>query len=225
MRVMILAAGRGTRLRPYTDTTPKPMLNVRGRPLIEHQLDWLKAAGISEVIINLHHLGEQIEAHVGDGQRFGIEVRYSVEDELLETGGGIVKALPLLGTEPFWVLNGDIFTDYALTNFRRDLPDGSLAHLLLTPTPDFRDAGDFEWADGRITSRGTTYVYCGIALLHPSLFDGRAVEPFSLADLYFEAIERGELTGEVWRGQWTDIGTPEQLEALQDDHDTSFEAG
>lgn len=215
MRAMILAAGRGTRLQPYTDTTPKPMLNVAGRPLIEHQLEWLKAAGVAEVIINLHHLGEQIEAHVGDGRRFGMAVRYSVEDELLETGGGIVKALPLLGTEPFWILNGDIFTDYALANFRRDLPDGSLAHLLLTPTPDFRAAGDFEWVNGRVTSRGTTYVYCGIALLHPSLFDGCSVQPFSLADLYFEAIERRELTGEIWKGQWTDIGTPDQLQALQ----------
>jgi MurNAc alpha-1-phosphate uridylyltransferase len=201
------------------------MLPICGAPLVRWSVLWLRHHGVREIVINLHHLGEQIEAHVGDGQRFGIEVRYSVEDELLETGGGIVKALPLLGTEPFWILNGDIFTDYALTNFRRDLPNGSLAHLLLTPTPDFRDAGDFEWADGRITSRGTTYVYCGIGLLHPNLFDGRAVQPFSLADLFFDAIDSHELTGEVWKGRWTDIGTPDHLEALQDDHDTSFEPG
>ncbi|MCZ6656497.1 MAG: nucleotidyltransferase family protein [Gammaproteobacteria bacterium] len=215
MRAMILAAGRGTRLQPYTDTTPKPMLTVAGRPLIEHQLGWLRDAGIVDVVINLHHLGEQIRAHVGDGSVFGVSVRYSVEEQLLETGGGIVKALPMLGENPFLILNGDIFTDFPLETFPRDLPNGSRAHLLLTPTPDFREAGDFEWAGGRVTSRGTTYVYCGIALLHPTFFDGCTIQPFSLADLYFEAIEQRALTGEVWNGRWTDIGTPEQLEALQ----------
>ena len=219
VKAMILAAGRGTRLQPHTDTTPKPMLDVAGRPLIEHQLHWLKAAGVLEVVVNLHHLGEQIEAHIGDGDRFGIAVSYSVEDELLETGGGIVKALPLLGTEPFWILNGDIYTDFPLATFPRSLPESSRAHLLLTPTPDFRENGDFEWQDGLITARGSTYVYCGISLLHPSLFDGRSVERFSLADLFFDAIERRELTAEIWEGQWTDIGTPEQLEALQGERD------
>ena len=215
MKAMILAAGRGVRLRPLTDRAPKPILEVQGRPLIGHQLEWLKRAGATAVVINLHHLGEQIRAYVGDGGDFGLAVHYSAEETLLETGGGIVQALPLLGERPFWVLNGDIFTDFPLGQFPAALPEESLAHLLLTPRPGFRATGDFDWADGRITGRGNAFVYCGLALLSPALFAGRKPIPFSLSELLFQAVARRQLTAQVWNGFWTDIGTPEQLRAAR----------
>ncbi len=242
MKAMILAAGRGTRLKPLTDRRPKPMMEIGRMPLIGHQLRWLAEAGVSEVIINLHHLGEQIEAYVGDGRQHGLSVAYSRESVLLETGGGVVKALPWLGDQPFWLLNGDIHTDFPFRQFGKTLVAGCTAHLLLTPTPAFRESGDFEWEPvhcrqgaagqnkasagelrkldakipcGRVTQRGGAYVFCGLALLHPALFDGCKVEPFSLSKLYFKAVAAGAVSAQVWHGFWTDIGTPEQLAELQ----------
>jgi MurNAc alpha-1-phosphate uridylyltransferase len=210
---MILAAGRGERLRPLTDATPKPMLHVHGRPLLEHQLGWLRDAGIKEVVINLHHLGEQIEDFFGDGRKFGVSILYSREEELLETGGGIVNALPLLGTEPFLVLNGDIFTTFAFTELN-PLPDWADMHLVVTPKPAFRSAGDFDLAGDRITSRGDHYVYCGISVLRPELFSGDRAEPFSLRDHFFRGIEAGTLSAQIWTGYWTDIGDAAQLDEV-----------
>jgi len=209
---MVLTAGRGERLRPLTDHTPKPLLEVRGAPLLEHQLNWLAQAGVSRVVMNLHHLGEQIEAFCGNGERWGMEIVFSREPELLETGGGIVKALPLLGGEPFLLLNGDIFTTFPLAALL-DPPRWADAHLLLTPTPSFREAGDFEFAHGRITGRGTRFVYCGIAVIRPRLLEGRGPGAFSLRETYFEAAADGRLSAQVWDGYWTDIGTREQLAA------------
>ena len=213
MKAMILAAGKGERLHPLTQSTPKPMLEVRGRPLLEHQIGWLKTAGIRDLVINLHHLGGQIERHFGDGSRFGVNIRYSPEQELLDTGGGIVNALPLLGNEPFLVLNGDIYTDFPLTSLE-PLPDWADVHLVVTPRPDFRDTGDFEVSAGRVTGRGDTYVYCCIALLRPQLFDGFLPRPFSLRDRFFDSVQAGRASAQVWLGAWTDIGTREQLDAL-----------
>jgi N-acetyl-alpha-D-muramate 1-phosphate uridylyltransferase len=214
MKAMILAAGRGERLRPLTDRVPKPLAPVAGRPLLAHQLGWLTAAGIHDVVINLHHLGAHIEAAFGDGGAFGVRIRYSHEAERLETGGGIVQALPLLGAEPFLVLNGDIYTDLPFATLRDALPADADAHLVLTPTPPVREQGDFEYADGRVTARGGAYVYCGISILRPELFAGRRAEPFSLRDLLFAAIDRGRVSAQVWAGYWTDIGTPDQLAAV-----------
>jgi len=211
MKAMILAAGRGERLRPLTDRIPKPLAPIAGEPLLGHQLRWLAAAGIRELVINLHHLGEQIEATFGDGAAFGLQITYSRETELLETGGGIVNALPLLGDAPFLLLNGDIYTDFSLRQLPAALAADADAHLVLTPTPGFRQRGDFEFADGRVTARGTGYVYCGISILRPALFAGRRAEPFSLRDLFFESLARGALSAQIWDGFWTDIGTPEQL--------------
>ncbi|MFU8818069.1 MAG: nucleotidyltransferase family protein, partial [Pseudomonadales bacterium] len=143
---MILAAGRGERLRPLTDRMPKPMVPVAGRPLLAHQLRWLAKAGLREVVINLHHLGEQIIDTFGDGGDYGLRIRYSPESHLLETGGGIVNALPLLGDDPFLILNGDIFTDFPLTDLPIGLDHGVQGHLVVTPRPAFRDRGDFEVA-------------------------------------------------------------------------------
>ena len=213
MRAMILAAGRGERLKPLTDTTPKPLLPVRGRPLLFHQLEWLKAAGITHIVINLHHLGEQIEARIGDGSAFGVRVSYSRERELLETGGGVVQALPLLGSEPFLVLNGDIFTDFPFTALEA-LPGWADIHMLVTPTPAHRERGDFEVEAGRITARGQSYVYCGIALLRPKLFAQDEPVPFSLSEHFFRAIDRGAISAQIWTGFWTDIGSPDQLDRV-----------
>jgi len=210
---MLLAAGRGARLRPLTDTVPKPLLDVRGRPLLEHQLRWLAAAGITDVVINLHHLGEQIAGFCGTGTQFGLTVRYSRERELLETGGGIRQALPLLGEAPFLILNGDIFTTFDFSTLE-DLPDWADIHLLLIPKPDFRAAGDFEMADGRITRRGDAYVYCGIAVLRPRLFTGVERGKFSLRELYFDAVDAGRASAQICHDYWIDIGNIEQLESV-----------
>lgn len=214
MKAMILAAGRGERLRPLTDRIPKPLVPVAGRPLLTHQLSWLAAAGFRDVVINLHHLAAQIETAVGDGAEYGMRIRYSREATLLETGGGIVQALPLLGDEPFLILNGDIYTDLQFADLPRALPAGTLGHLVVTPRPPFRDRGDFEVSDGRIVARGDRYVYCGIAVLHPAALAGREAVPFSLRDVLFEALARDRLTAQIWTGRWTDLGTLEQLEAL-----------
>ena len=210
---MLLAAGRGERLRPHTDHTPKPLIEVQGKPLLEHQLGWLAAAGIEHTVINLHHLGDQIKDFCAERNPAKPRISFSFEAELLETGGGIVNALPLLGDQPFLLLNGDIFTDFPLTELQ-PLPDWADVHLLITPTPYYREQGDFEFSNGRISSRGTGYVYCGIAILRPSLFANRAPGAFSLRDLYFRAIEQGTISAQIWEGYWIDIGTPEQLEAV-----------
>jgi MurNAc alpha-1-phosphate uridylyltransferase len=211
---MILAAGRGERLRPLTDRIPKPLAQVGGKPLILHQLHWLAEAGFHDVVINLHHLGTQIEELLGDGGELGLRIHYSRENELLDTGGGIVKALPLLGDGFFLLVNGDIFTTFPLSKLPSELPDGVDMHLLLTPTPAFRDRGDFEFSDGRILGRGGSHVYCGICIIRASLFAGRAVKPFSLRDDLFEALRDGRLSAQVWDGYWTDIGTLDQLESV-----------
>lgn len=213
MKAMILAAGRGERLRPLTDRMPKPMVAVRGRPLLAHQLEWLGAAGIRDLVINLHHLGDQIEDYFGDGAEFGTRIAYSREVELLETGGGIVNALPLLGSDPFLILNGDIFTDFPFARLQ-PLPDWADLHLVVTPTPAFRDKGDFEVAEGRITARGSSYVYCGIAILRPSIFSDDRREPFSLREHFFRAIETRTISAQIWGGRWTDIGTQAQLDEV-----------
>ena len=213
MKAMILAAGRGERLRPLTDRTPKPMLPVRGRPLLEHQLEWLAAAEIREVVINLHHLGHKIESHLGSGESFGVTIQYSHESEVLETGGGIVNALPLLGSEPFLILNGDVFTDFPLEDLQ-GLPAWADFHLLVTPKPVFRDQGDFEVAEGRITARGDRYVYCGIALMRPGLFANIPAAQFSLRDLFFKAIDAGRISAQIWPGYWIDIGNQAQLDSV-----------
>jgi MurNAc alpha-1-phosphate uridylyltransferase len=211
MQAMILAAGRGERLRPLTDSLPKPLAPVAGEPLLVHQLRWLRRAGVQRVVINLHHLGEQIEALVGDGSRFGVEVVFSRESVLLETGGGIVKALPLLGDAPFLLLNGDIYTDFPLSQLVTPLAARDDAHLLLTPTPPHRAHGDFEVETGRVRRRGDSFVYCGISVLHPRLFATSTLRPFSLRDLLFDAVLGDRVAATVWQGYWSDIGTAEQL--------------
>lgn len=209
---MILAAGRGTRLAPLTDTTPKPLLDMGGEPLLFHHLRSLRSAGISNVVINVHYLADQIEAAVGDGSQFGLSVQYSREATLLETGGGIVRALPLLGRDPFVLLLGDILCDFSLGALPKALEAGTDMHMVLTPTPDFRNSGDFEASESRVLCRGDSYVYTGIALVHPRMLANESVRPFSFRDLFFPAVDAGRVSCQHFHGYWTDIGTPEQLE-------------
>ncbi|MFO7858924.1 MAG: nucleotidyltransferase family protein [Ectothiorhodospiraceae bacterium] len=214
MRALILAAGRGERMRPLTDQTPKPLLTAGGRPLIDWHLERLAAAGVTQVVMNLAWLGEQIATHVGDGSRWGVQVRYSREGERgLETGGGIRRALPLLGDAPFLVINGDIWCDLDPAGLLRP-PDG-LAHLVLVPNPRHNPEGDFRLAGGQIVDRGgEALTFSGIGVYHPRLFAHVRDGTFRLAPLLHEAIADGQVTGTCYRGHWWDIGTPQRLAAL-----------
>ncbi len=214
MRAMILAAGRGRRMRPLTDEIPKPLLRVGGRALIEHQIERLRDAGFRELVINTAWLGEQIEQALGDGAALGVSIQYSREEQPLETAGGIVQALPLLGDEPFAVVNGDIFSDYDPARLPRT-PDG-LAHLVLVDNPEHNARGDFGLDDnGRIDENAPhRFTFAGIGLYRPELFTGLDTGERKLAPLLHAAAERGEVTGERHTGAWLDVGTPERLEQL-----------
>lgn len=219
-RAFILAAGRGERMRPLTDHTPKPLLAVRGRPLIEHHLDALAAAGVREAVINLGWLGEQIRAQLGDGSRWGLRLAWSDEGwPALETGGGIFRALPLLGAAPFVVVNGDVYTDYplaALVARATPLAAGDLAHLVLVPNPAHHPRGDFALQDGRVVEPAPPqYTFSGLSVLHPALFAGCSAGAFGLAPLLRAAAQRGQVSAELHRGLWSDVGTQERLAALQ----------
>lgn len=209
-----MAAGRGERLRPLTDRTPKPLLEAGGRGLIEHLIDALVAAGFHDLVINLSHLGGQIRARLGDGSRLGARIAYSPEGpEPLETAGGIRHALPLLGDRPFVVVNGDIATDFPFDRLH-GLPD-SEAHLVLIPNPPHHPGGDFALNGNRVTVTGPDrHTFAGIGVYRPSLFAGLAPGRAALAPLLRQAIAEGRVTGELYRGFWMDIGTEERLRAL-----------
>ena len=169
---------------------------------------------MNEVIVNTHHLGEQIEHALTRDKGVQLSVRFSRENELLETGGGIKKALPLLQQPMFWLCNADIFSDFDFTHLPTTLQDGDLAHLVLVPKPASRDTGDFAFAEGRITARGGDYVYAGIGLIHRDLFNGSPSGPFSVRDLFFDAVAQNKVGAQVHTGQWTDIGTPNDYQSI-----------
>ena len=207
---MILAAGRGERLRPLTETVPKPLVEVNGETLIERHLHALASAGITEVVVNLCHLGELIEARLGSGQAFGVDIAYVREpDEPLETAGGIIGALPLLEDTAFAVINGDIWTDYPFADLPRDTRS---AHLVLVPNPSHHREGDFALAGGRasrLVPRPLTYA--GIGVFAPGFFAELEPGRRPLGPLLFAAAQRGDLGAERYDGRWFDIGTPERL--------------
>ena len=217
MKAMILAAGRGERLRPLTDRIPKPLLPIAGEALIVHQIRWLRRAGITDIVVNLHHLGEQIEERVGAGRDLGVNVRYSREATLLDTGGGVKAARPLLGAAPFLLLNGDIWTNYPFGRLTELEP--CAGHLVLTPKPAHRETADFALVESRVRRNGNSdddLVFTGIAVLNPALFADAPEGTFNIAhELYFDAAAAGRLTGEVFRGAWFDIGSPAQLKAVR----------
>ncbi|MBV7494209.1 N-acetylmuramate alpha-1-phosphate uridylyltransferase MurU [Pseudomonas sp. NPDC086112] len=221
MKAMILAAGKGERMRPLTLTTPKPLVRAGGVPLIEYHLRALATAGFSEIVINHAWLGQQIEDYLGDGSRYGVSIQYSAEGEPLETGGGIFRALPLLGDEAFVVVNGDIWTDYDFSVLHQ--PIAGLAHLVLADNPAHHPSGDFALVDGHVQdgrSDTSTLTYSGIAVLHPHLFDGCSAGAFKLAPLLRKAMADGQVTGERLNGHWVDVGTHERLAEV----DTLIEA-
>ena len=218
MRAMILAAGRGERLRPLTETIPKPMIPVSSEPLMVHQLKWLKRAGIKNIVVNLHHLGNQIESHIGNGRQYGVQVDYSHESELLDTGGGIVNALPLLGTDPFVVLNGDVWTRFRFQRLAARTTE--CAHLILAPKPETHEYGDFRLVEGLVDRppdpADRTHVFCGISLLNPNLFDGCPTGVFSLTrNLLFDRIHEKKVTGEIFDGLWIDVGSHAGLKEVR----------
>ncbi|WLH12264.1 nucleotidyltransferase family protein [Pseudomonas hefeiensis] len=216
MKAMILAAGKGERMRPLTLTTPKPLVRAGGVPLIEYHLRALVRAGFRDIVINHAWLGQQIEDYLGDGSRFGVSIQFSPEGEPLETGGGIFRALPLLGDEAFVVINGDIWTDYDFSALRR--PRDCLAHLVLVDNPEHHPGGDFILADGQIHDGGDAadkLTYSGIAVLHPRLFEGCSDGAFKLAPLLRKAMAEGLVSGEHLKGHWVDVGTHERLAQVE----------
>lgn len=211
MRAMLLAAGRGERMRPLTDETPKPLLRIGGQMLIEHHIHALARAGFTQLVINHAWLGAQIERVLGDGAAYGVRIEYSPEGETgLETGGGIFRALPLLGAEPFLVVNADIWTDFDYASLPV-APDG-LAHLVMVDNPPHHPQGDFSLVMGRLARHGSRMLtFSGIGVYRPELFDACRPGAFPLAPLLRAAMDREQVGGEYYTGRWVDIGTPERL--------------
>jgi MurNAc alpha-1-phosphate uridylyltransferase len=216
MRAMILAAGRGERMRPLTDRTPKPLLAVGGKPLIVWHIERLVRAGVRDIVINHAWLGEQIEAALGDGQAFGASIVYSREHSALETAGGIAQALPLLGDDAFLVVNADVFTDFDFATLADLALGAALAHLVLIDNPAHHPRGDFALVEGKVTDDSANRLtFSGIGVYRPALFAG--IPPggrAQLAPLLREAMRGGRVTGRHYRGRWTDVGTAERLAEL-----------
>ncbi len=218
MKAMILAAGRGSRLRPMTDLTPKPLIEAGGKPLITHLLRQLQRAGIREVVINTGWLGAQLEQVLGDGRRHNLKIAYSHEGwPALETGGGIANALPLLGEDEFLVVNGDVYIEgLDLKRLARmHLPGQDLAHLVLVPNPPHNLKGDFGLVAGRVFDAGPSYTFSGVSVLHPALFEDAPKGAFKLAKRLRKAVENHQVTAELFTGYWSDVGTHERLAQLQ----------
>ncbi len=216
MKAMILAAGHGTRMRPLTDHTPKPLLEVGGKPLIVWHIEKLKKAGFKDIIINIAWLGDQIPKALGDGSQFGVNLHYSDEqkDGALETAGGIIKALPFFNDKPFLVVNGDVWCDYQYSN-QHPLKADKLAHLVLVNNPDHNSEGDFALINHSIKTEGKNKLtFSGIGYYHPALFNSLPQGKRPLAPILRDAMDDGKISGEYFNGDWRDIGTPERLKQL-----------
>lgn len=217
MKAMILAAGLGQRMRPLTDTLPKPLLAVGGKPLLQYHLEALANCGVKDVIINLAYLGDKIREFVGDGSRFGLHVSYSPEPEPLETAGALLHAMSLLGDEPFLLINGDVWSDYPLQQLcQHTLSPNVDAHLVLVPNPDFHPKGDFAInAQGLLTNDEAQpkHTFAGISLIKPQLISQypQARRKFPLVEVLRYGIAQQRISAEIYRGHWSDVGTPERL--------------
>lgn len=218
MKAIILSAGRGQRMRPLTDSTPKPLLKAGPYSLIEYHLLSLAKAGFNEIVINVSYHPQQFLDLLGDGSRYGLKIHFSYEPENggLETGGGILQALPLLGNAPFLVVNADIWTDYPFASLKNKLTDSQLAHLVLTNNPAHNTGGDFYLENNKILPTGNQKLtMCGISVYHPKLFANCQAGIFSVVPLLRNAIAQNLVSGELYQGQWYDIGTSERLQLLQ----------
>lgn len=216
MKAMILAAGLGKRMLPLTESLPKPLLSAGGRSLIEWQIGRLQQAGVTDIVINHHHLGGQIESALGDGRSLGVQIRYSPEPERLETAGGIIRALPILADDSFIIVNGDVWTDFDFATLTPLDPRQALAHLVMVPNTAHHPEGDYFLDNtGRVRERGAPRLtYSGISVLHRSLFAGYADAYQPLAPLLVSAMRANLVSGERYDGDWQDIGTPDKLRAL-----------
>lgn len=219
MKAMILAAGRGERLKPLTDMIPKPLVSVRGKPLIVHHCEKLAAAGFKQIVINLAYLGEKIQDVLKDGKEWGLKITYSPEGSSgLETGGGILNALPLLGNEPFLTINGDILTDFDFSIFlNMKLSSSMLAHLLLVSHTNNRPEGDFSLIkETSLISNNCPrpYTAAGITLYHPEFFKGLTAGKFSVTPLWRQFANEGKISGTVFQGEWHDVGTIDKVNEL-----------
>ena len=217
MNVMILAAGRGERLRPLTDSVPKPLLEVAGKALLERHLERLAHAGFRRAVINVSHLADKITARFGNGVRNGIRIDWSHEAVALETAGGIAHARALLGSDPFLLVNSDIWCDYDFSRLKQHDPGARLSHLVLVPNPPHHPAGDFTLDGGAVgNAPSPRYTYAGIAVIAPALVAGiGGGEKARLAPLWRAAAERGLVSGELYDGPWSDVGTPQRLAELE----------
>ena len=217
---MILAAGYGKRLRPLTDHTPKPLIPIGGKPMIVHHLEKLAEAGIREVVINLGHLGSKIPDFLGHGSTWGVSIEYSDEGpDPLETGGGMTKALPLLGEDTFLLVNGDVWTDLDFSIIPKTLSSNDQAMLFLVKKPNWRSNGDFALQNDRVIEAETPdLLYSGIALYHPSILAGAKIEKFSIVPRLRTAIQNDRVAGKLIIGKWDDVGTPERLASLRNLH-------
>jgi N-acetyl-alpha-D-muramate 1-phosphate uridylyltransferase len=214
MKAMILAAGRGERMRPLTDHTPKPLLEAGGKTLIEHHLAGLKRAGFRDIVINLAWLGQRIRERLGDGGNYGLNIQYSEEGEALETAGGILHALPMLGQDPFLIVNGDIWTDYPFRNL--SIGEDALARLVMIDNPPHHPRGDFALQKNSLQLKGAPMLtYAGIGIYRPELFTPYAPGKRGLREVLNPAIAQNKIEGEHYRGRWFDIGTPERLQSLR----------
>ena len=215
MRAMILAAGLGTRLRPLTLHTPKPLLEVGGKPLIVWHIEALARADVTQIVINTAWLGDKLVEALGDGSQFGVTIFWSHEDEPLETAGGIQKALPLLGSEPFILVNGDVWTRFDFTTLVNKPLGADLGHLVLVKNPPQHPDGDFSLVNGRIAQTGTEKLtFAGISLLSPQLFESLPAGKAPLAPILRQAMDAGQIGGECLQTHWVDVGTVERLAEL-----------
>ncbi|SDY24327.1 N-acetylmuramate alpha-1-phosphate uridylyltransferase MurU [Acinetobacter kyonggiensis] len=219
MKAMILAAGLGNRMRPLTLYKPKPLLEVGGKPLIVWHIKKLKEIGVTEIVINSAWLADVLIGALGDGSQFGVQIRWTREDEGLETAGGIINALPLLGTEPFILVNGDVWTTFDFTSLLEVKLENDLAHLVFVSNPEQHPNGDFTLAEGRAytfdqNQQGENLTFSGVSVIHPKMFDGLENGKRPLAPLLKNAMLDGKISAEKMQAAWVDVGTPERLSDL-----------
>jgi MurNAc alpha-1-phosphate uridylyltransferase len=216
MKAMILAAGRGERLRPLTDTLPKPLMEVRGKPLIVWHLERLAAAGLRDIVVNVSHLGHLIVAALGDGARWGVAIAWSKEAQPLETAGGLANARNLLGDQPFLLVNADVYCEYPFALLAKAALGDSLGRIVMVPNPAFRPQGDFSLSQGKVGNLSSPrYTYSGLGLIDPRIVASIAAGARApLAPLLRDAAAAGRLDGELFAGSWNDVGTPERLAEL-----------